>query len=137
MIVALSFYIVSLFLVYFDCTRYTVPNELIALLAVMVVLFGLLEGSATWMYLILPLFLIVFFYVVSLLGLGFVGSGDIKYLILISMYINHPLKFAWYLIISGILQLLFLLFYQKVKKRRFVPMVPAMFVAVVLCDIWI
>jgi Flp pilus assembly protein protease CpaA len=103
----------------------------------MIVTFGLLDGSATIYYVILPLFLIMFFYIVYLFGLGFVGGGDIKYLILISMYINHPLKFAWYLIISGILQLLFLLFYQKVKKRRFVPMVPAMFVAVVLCDIWI
>ncbi len=134
MFVGLAFYIVSAFLVYFDCKRYTVPNELVSVLFMFVVVFGLIDSSLTWYSLILPVLLVVIFWLVSMTGLGYVGGGDIKYLLVTAIYLE-PLVFALFLVLSGVLQLLFLVFYKRIKKRRFAPMIPAMVLAVALSEI--
>jgi len=132
--IGLAFYIVSAFLVYFDCKRYTVPNELVSVLFMFVVVFGLIDSSLTWYSLILPVLLVVIFWLVSMTGLGYVGGGDIKYLLVTAIYLE-PLVFALFLVLSGVLQLLFLVFYKRIKKRRFAPMIPAMVLAVALSEI--
>ncbi len=134
MFIGLAFYIVSAFLVYFDCKRYTVPNELVSVLFMFVVVFGLIDSSLTWYSLILPVLLVVIFWLVSMTGLGYVGGGDIKYLLVTAIYLE-PLVFALFLVLSGVLQLLFLVFYKRIKKRRFAPMIPAMVLAVALSEI--
>lgn len=67
-------------------------------------------------------------------NLGYVGGGDIKYLLVTAIYLE-PLVFALFLVLSGVLQLLFLVFYKRIKKRRFAPMIPAMVLAVALSEI--
>jgi leader peptidase (prepilin peptidase) / N-methyltransferase len=132
--VGIAFYIVSLFLVYFDCKRYIVPNELILVLFLFVVVFGIIDSSLGFFSLVLPVALLVLFWLISLTKLGYVGGGDIKYLLVVALYLE-PLVFAIFLVMSGVLQLLFLVFYKKVKKRRFAPMIPAMVVAVALSEV--
>jgi uncharacterized membrane protein len=43
--------------------------------------------------------------------------------------------FPLFLIISGICQTLFLLYFQKIKKRRVAPMAPAIFLAVMISQL--
>lgn len=62
------------------------------------------------------------------------GGGDIKYLMVIAIYIN-PFLFPLFLVITGMTQMLFLLYFQKVKKRKVAPMAPAMFLSVIISNI--
>lgn len=62
------------------------------------------------------------------------GGGDIKYMMLVGLYIS-PILFPLFLLCTGIIQTLFLFYFQKIKKRRVAPMVPAMFMAVILSEI--
>lgn len=82
----------------------------------------------------MPIALVFLFWFISKLNLGYIGGGDIKYLLIIAIYLE-PLAFALFLVLSGLLQLLFLVFYKKIKKRRFAPMVPAMVLAVAFTEI--
>lgn len=63
------------------------------------------------------------------------GGGDIKYMMVIAIYLE-PILFPLFLLVTGIVQMLFLIFYQKYKKRRVAPMAPAMFIAVILSKIF-
>lgn len=59
------------------------------------------------------------------------GGGDIKYIMVIALYLE-PLTFPLFILFTGITQTLFLLYFQKYKKRRTAPMAPAIFFAVIL-----
>lgn len=59
------------------------------------------------------------------------GGGDIKYMMIIAIYLE-PLYFPLFLLLSGLVQMLFLLFFTKFKKRKVAPMAPAMFLAVII-----
>ena len=61
------------------------------------------------------------------------GGGDIKYMMVAGFYLE-PLLFPFFLLISGIVQMLFLIFFQKFKKRRTAPMVPAMLIAAAVSE---
>lgn len=135
MFVSLAFYIISSFLVYFDCKRYIVPNELVSVLFLFVVLFGLINGTLNLYGFIVAFGLLIFFFLLYLLKLGYVGGGDVKYLLVVSIYLE-PLGFAYFLLICGVLQILFLVFYKRIKKRRFAPMVPAMVLSVLIYEVW-
>lgn len=134
MFVSLAFYIVSSFLIYFDCKRYIVPNELVGVLLLFVVLFGLINGTLNFHGFIVAFGLLMFFFLLYLLKFGYVGGGDIKYLLVVSIYLE-PLGFAYFLVICGFVQILFLVFYKRIKKRRFAPMVPAMVLSVLIYEI--
>lgn len=62
------------------------------------------------------------------------GGGDIKYMMLIALYLN-PYLFPLFILLTGVVQTLFLLFFQKFKRRRVAPMVPAMFIATALSEL--
>ena len=63
----------------------------------------------------------------------FIGGGDIKYLMVIALYLDVVL-FSYFLIITGVLQTLFLLYNQLIKNRDMAPMVPVMFLSVVIVE---
>ena len=48
----------------------------------------------------------------------------------IAIYIE-PLLFPLFLLCTGIFQMFFLFYFQRIKKRRVAPMAPAMFLAVI------
>ncbi len=62
------------------------------------------------------------------------GGGDIKYILVITLYLQ-PISIPIFLIVTGIVQTIFLLYYQKIKKRRVAPMAPAIFLSVIIVKI--
>ena len=61
------------------------------------------------------------------------GGGDIKYIMVVAFYLPFTL-FPIFLIVTGILQAISLIYTQYVKKRRIVAMVPIMFFSVILTE---
>lgn len=135
MIFSLSFYIFSLLLSYTDCTRYKIPNITSLALFIFLIIFGFLENSLN-QYSLLISFTILIFFVIILLALPktILGGGDIKYMMLIAIYLE-PILFPLFMITTGIMQMLFLLYFQKIKRRRVAPMAPAMFISVIITEI--
>lgn len=83
------------------------------------------------------LIVLLFFIVLMLLNKAMIlGGGDIKYMMAVALYLGVS-SFALFLIITGILQTLSLLYVQKVRKRRVAPMVPMMFLAVIMVEIFV
>ncbi len=131
----ISFYIFSLFLSYTDFTRFIVPNVLLGTMSFMLLIFGFLEKKIYISSVILVLIVLLFFIVIMLLNKEMIlGGGDIKYMMAVALYLGVS-SFALFLIITGILQTLSLLYVQKVRKRRVAPMVPMMFLATVIVEI--
>lgn len=57
-------------------------------------------------------------------------------MILVGVFLGLE-KFFLFLIISGVLQTLALFYKQQIKKRRVAPMVPMMFIAVIITELLI
>lgn len=131
----LSFYIFSLFLSYLDCTRYKIPNIILGTLFIFLILFGYLENQLNFYSFIISLAILLFFVIILLLMPTMIlGGGDIKYLMVIAIYLN-PFLFPLFLLSTGIIQMFFLIYFQKIKRRRVAPMAPAMFFAVIIVEI--
>ncbi|TLP39617.1 prepilin peptidase [Arcobacter arenosus] len=135
MIFYISFYIFSLLLSYTDCTKYKIPNITILTLIIFLIIFGLLENKLN-LYSIAISFAILIFFVIILIAMpkAILGGGDIKYIMVVALFLE-PMLFPLFLIISGICQTLFLLYFQKIKKRRVAPMAPAIFLAVMISQL--
>ncbi len=77
----------------------------------------------------------VFFCLVLLLNKNsIIGGADIKYFLIITLYLQ-PLVFAYLLIISGVIQSIVLIYFKKIKKRKTSPMIPTIFFSVLLSQI--
>ena len=135
MIFTLSFYIFSLLVSYTDCTRYKIPNITLITLLLFLIIYGVIESKLS-PYSIIISFTILIFFVIMLLVIPkmILGGGDIKYMMVIAIYLE-PLLFPLFLLMTGIIQMIFLIFFQKFKKRRVAPMAPAMFLAVILSEL--
>jgi Flp pilus assembly protein protease CpaA len=134
---SISFYIFSLFLSYTDSKKFLVPNDLILSLALMLFVFGFLESKIYISSIILALCILALFIGILLLNrTQILGGGDIKYMILVGVFLGLE-KFFLFLIISGVLQTLALFYKQQIKKRRVAPMVPMMFIAVIITELLI
>ena len=131
MLFHISFSIFSLLLSYTDCTKYRIPNITLFTLFIFLVIFGLFENQLN-LYSFIISFTILLFFVIILLVMPTVilGGGDIKYMMVIAIYLN-PFLFPLFLLCTGLIQMLFLIYFQKIKKRRVAPMAPAMFLAVI------
>ena len=136
MLFHISFYVFSIFLSYFDCKKRISPNNIALLLLIFLLLFGFLEDMLNIYSFFLSFLVLVFF--ISLLLLKpkmILGGGDIKYMMLVALYIN-PFLFPHFLLSTGLIQTLFLLYFTKILKRRTAPMVPAMFLSVILIQLF-
>lgn len=135
MIFTLSFYIFSLLLSYTDCTKFRIPNITIFSLFIFLVIFGYFEEQLSYISFIISFAILLFFVIILLImPKQILGGGDIKYMMLIAIYIN-PMLFPLFLLFTGLIQMFFLIFVQKFKKRKVAPMAPAMFLSVVFVDI--
>ncbi len=133
--VLFTFYIFSLLLSYTDCKKFIVPNIIIGTMFLMVLFFGIIEQKIYLSNLIVALLILLLFMVLFLFNRNImIGGGDIKYLLVAAFYLKFTV-FPVFMIISGLLQTLAILYTQNVRKRRFVPMVPIMFVSIVITDI--
>lgn len=63
-----------------------------------------------------------------------IGGGDIKYIMIVGLYLGVS-SFALFLIITGLLQTITLLYIQNIKKRKIAPMVPIMFLSVIIVEL--
>lgn len=130
----ISFYIFSSFLTYTDYKKFLVPNNLLIAMSLMMVIFGFLNQNLYTSSIILSFVILLFFIVLLLLNpTQILGGGDIKYMMIIGLYLGVTL-FPIFLIITGILQTLTLLYMKRIKKRRIAPMVPVMFFSVIIVD---
>jgi leader peptidase (prepilin peptidase) / N-methyltransferase len=131
----ISFYIFSLFLSYTDFKKFLVPNDLIISMSVMLIIFGLIESKIYVSSIILVSLVLLFFIVIMLINKQMIlGGGDIKYMMIVALYMGVK-PFAIFLIVTGILQTITLLYTQKIKKRKIAPMIPPIFLSVVIVDI--
>jgi len=104
-------------------------------MTIMLLYFGLIEEQIYLSSFIVPIIVFCLFIVILLLmPKTILGGGDIKYILVVSFYLPWML-FPLFLIISGLLQTVALLFAQKLHKRRIVAMVPLMFISVIITQI--
>ena len=130
-----TFYIFSLLLSYTDCKRFIVPDIILLSMTIMLLYFGLIEEQIYLSSFIVFIIVFCLFIVILLLmPKTILGGGDIKYILVVSFYLPWML-FPLFLIISGLLQTVALLFAQKLHKRRIVAMVPLMFISVIITQI--
>lgn len=134
MLFSLSFYIFSLFLSYTDCTKYKIPNFMLGTLLIFLLIFGYLENQLNLYSFVISVTILIFFVIIILtVPTMILGGGDIKYMMVIAIYLT-PILFPIFLLLTGVVQMFFLIYFQKIKKRRVAPMAPAMFLATVLTD---
>ena len=130
-----TFYIFSLLLSYTDCKRFIVPNIILLTMTIMLLFFGLIEEKIYLSSFVMPLIVLGLFVVILLLNpKSILGGGDIKYIMVVSFYLPFTL-FPIFLIVSGILQTIALLYIQLLRKRRIVAMVPLIFSAVIITEL--
>lgn len=133
----ISFYIFSSILSYTDFKKFLVPNNILIAMALMLVTFGLFESKIYISSIILTFVVLLFFILLLLLKPTMIlGGGDIKYLMITAFYLGVQ-PFALFLVITGILQSLTLFYVQNIKKRKIAPMVPMMFLSVIIVEILI
>ncbi|MEA3353624.1 MAG: A24 family peptidase [Campylobacterota bacterium] len=126
------FYIFSLLLSYTDYKSFIVPNVILGTMGFMLLFFGLIEDKIYMSSFAVPLLILLFFIAILLLKPNMIlGGGDIKYMMVVGLFLPYTL-FPLFLIVTGILQSLTLLYMQNIKKRRVAAMVPVMFVSVVI-----
>jgi leader peptidase (prepilin peptidase) / N-methyltransferase len=136
-IFTISFYIFSLFLSFTDFKKFLVPNDLIITMSLMLLVFGFFESKIYISSIVLSLLILSFFIVIMLINRQFIiGGGDIKYMMIVGLYLGLS-SFALFLIVTGILQTITLLYIQNVNKRKIAPMVPVMFLSVIITEILI
>lgn len=135
MVFSISFYIFSLLLSYIDCKKRLIPNFVLGTLTLFLLIFGYLEDSLN-IYSFIVLLLILIFFVIILLVIPkmILGGGDIKYFMVVSIYLQ-PILFPLFLLFCGIFQLVLLIYFQKIQKRRTAPMAPAILLAVCITEI--
>lgn len=131
----LSFYIFSLFLSFTDYKKFIVPNNIVIAMSIMMLVFGFLESKIYTSSIILSFVILGFFIIIMLINRRLIiGGGDIKYMMIIALFLGLQ-SFALFLIVTGILQTLSLLYMQKIRKRRIAPMVPMMFISTIIVEI--
>jgi leader peptidase (prepilin peptidase) / N-methyltransferase len=106
-------------------------------MSLMLLVFGFFESKIYISSIILSLLILSFFIVIMLINRQFIiGGGDIKYMMIVGLYLGLS-SFALFLIVTGILQTITLLYVQNVNKRKIAPMVPVMFLSVIITEILI
>ncbi len=135
MLFSISFYIFSFFLSYIDCKRYRIPNITLGTLLIFLLIFGYIENQFNIYSFIVPLLILLFFVIILLIMPTMIlGGGDIKYIVVVALYLQ-PLLFPLFLLITGLMQMIFLIYLQKIKKRKVAPMAPAIFSAVIFTEL--
>lgn len=105
-------------------------------MGVMLLIFGILESKVYLNSIILCFITFILFVILILYKRQIVfGGGDIKYIMIVALFLNIE-AFGYFLFITGIFQSLLMIFFNRVLKRNIVPMVPSMFLSVIIIDIY-
>ena len=131
----ISFYIFSLFLSYSDYKTFRIPNIIIGTMTLFLITFGIFENRLSLLSFILPVIILLFFIALMVFNKKLsVGGGDIKYYMVIALYLDIFL-FPIFLIVTGLLQTFVLIFRQYIQKRRVVAMAPVIFCSVIITEL--
>lgn len=131
---AIIFYIFSAFLSYTDFKKFLVPNNIIITMTIMLLIFGFFESKIYISSILLSLGVLLFFIIVMLINRQIIlGGGDIKYMMIVALFLGIK-PFALFLVITGLLQTFALLYMQVIRKKRIAPMVPMMFLSVIIVE---
>jgi prepilin signal peptidase PulO-like enzyme (type II secretory pathway) len=104
-------------------------------MGLMLLVFGFFESKIYISSVVLSLIILLFFIAIMLINRQFIiGGGDIKYMMIVGLYLGVS-SFALFLIVTGILQTFALLYKQKIEKRKTAPMVPVMFLSVIIVEV--
>ena len=104
-------------------------------MSLMLLVFGFFESKIYISSIVLSLLILSFFIVIMLINRQFIiGGGDIKYMMIVGLYLGVS-SFALFLIVTGVLQTLALLYKQKIENRKIAPMVPMMFLSVIIVEL--
>ncbi len=126
------FYVFSALLAYLDYKKFIVPNNILLTLLLMLIVFGIFENRLDINSFLISFALLVFFSALILIKPKMVlGGGDIKYIMIVAIFLE-PILFPFFLIITGIVQTIFLIHAQMIQKKRYAAMVPAMLVSVII-----
>ncbi len=129
------FYLFSFIVSYLDCRYFTVPNILLATCALLLVFVGFFEQQLNIYSFVISISVLLFFVILILIKPTMIlGGGDIKYMMLVAIYIK-PMLFPLFILVTGIVQTIFLIYKQFYKRRRVAPMVPAMFISVIITEV--
>jgi Flp pilus assembly protein protease CpaA len=110
------------------------PNFILIGLAFYTIIFGLFFGFVGWIDCIVPpLFIFFLFWIIDHFKIGFVGGGDIKYLMIASIYLGI-LLLPYFILICGALSTVTLLFLQN-KKLQHIPMIPSLTLSVGITEL--
>jgi len=130
-----TFYLFSFLLSYYDCKKFIVPNVILSTCFLLLIFFGYFEHQLNIYSFVVSILVLLFFIILMLLKPTMIlGGGDVKYMMLVAIYLN-PLLFPMFLLITGLVQTIFLVYKQYYKKRRVAAMVPAMFSSVVIVEL--
>lgn len=122
-------------LAYYDCTKFKVPNKILGALFVSLLIFGYVEDKLDIYSFAISFFVLLFFVVLMIIKPKMIlGGGDIKYMMVIAIFLE-PILFPLFILVTGIVQSLFLIYKQLYKKRRVAPMVPAMVLSVAITQL--
>ena len=132
---SISFYLFSILLSILDFKYFRVPNIILTALLLILLLFGFYEQQLNIYSFGISILVLLFFVLILLINPKMIlGGGDIKFMMVVAIYLE-PILFPYFLIATGILQTLALVIKQKLFKRKTAPMVPMMFLAVIVCEV--
>ena len=128
------FYVFSFILAYIDYKKAIVPNDILLSMFLMLVIFGILESKLNVISFFIALLVLFFFSILVLINRKMIlGGGDIKYMMVVAIFIE-PLLFPFFLVITGIFQSILLIFVKTVDQKNSAVMVPSMVLSVVISD---
>ena len=128
------FYVFSFILAYLDFKKFIVPNNILLTLVVMLIIFGVFENRLNMNAFLIATALVLFFSSLIIVNKNMVlGGGDMKYMLVVAIFLE-PFVFPFFLIITGVMQTIFLTFAQVVQKKQKAAMVPAMLISVILSN---
>jgi len=130
------FYMFSILLAYIDYKKFIVPNKILIIFFILLIIFGLIENRLDINSFFIAFTLLVFFIGLILINPHMIlGGGDIKYIMIVAIFLQ-PILFPFFLIITGVMQSLFLLYGQTIQGKKKVAMLPAMLISVVLSELY-
>ncbi|PHS57989.1 MAG: hypothetical protein COB17_04635 [Sulfurimonas sp.] len=130
------FYLFSSILAYLDYKKFIVPNKILFIFLIMLLISGLLENKLNIISFYISFALLIFFSTLLILKPKLIlGGGDIKYMMIVSIFLQ-PILFPFFMIITGLMQSLYLIYVQIVQKKRKAAMLPAMFISVLISNLF-
>jgi Flp pilus assembly protein protease CpaA len=108
---------------------------MVVTMLVLLLFFGIAEERISYLSFFWPVALFVFLAFIYMLNQAlYMAGGDVKYLMLSGLYLDFNL-FPYFLLLCAVLQFVVLIYIQKIKKRRYVAMVPVMFSSAIIIDL--